>query len=55
LLEDPALASRVAANALRACEKYSWSFVRGEWLELYHELARESERARSDTKAEARP
>lgn len=58
LLEDDALAARIAENARRACEKYSWAAVRDEWLKLYHELGREAgdaARVRSGTEAEARP
>ncbi|MDQ1559421.1 MAG: hypothetical protein QOD32_2481 [Pyrinomonadaceae bacterium] len=42
LLEDEALAERLAANALAACRQYSWAAVRDEWLKLYFELADES-------------
>jgi glycosyltransferase involved in cell wall biosynthesis len=40
LLEDAALASAVAHNAREHCRKFSWPMVQGEWLRLYHELAR---------------
>lgn len=40
LLADEALAARITAAARRACAQYSWPAVRGEWLKLYHELAR---------------
>ena len=43
LLEDDALAAHITAQARRACERYSWPAVRGEWLKLYHELAHGAE------------
>jgi glycosyltransferase involved in cell wall biosynthesis len=52
LLEDPALASRVALAARRACERYSWPAVRDEWLRLYHELARGAAVPRGEGAAE---
>ncbi|HKS27223.1 MAG TPA: glycosyltransferase family 4 protein [Pyrinomonadaceae bacterium] len=39
LLEDSALAERIARAAYLECRKYSWDSVRGEWLALYKELA----------------
>ncbi|HEX8068930.1 MAG TPA: glycosyltransferase family 4 protein [Pyrinomonadaceae bacterium] len=45
LLADEALAARLTEQARRACERYSWAAVRGEWLKLYHELARGAEAA----------
>lgn len=39
LLEDDALAARVAASARAECRKYNWEAVREEWLSLYRELA----------------
>jgi L-malate glycosyltransferase len=38
LLEDDALAARIASNALAACRQYSWEAVRDEWLKLYFGL-----------------
>jgi glycosyltransferase involved in cell wall biosynthesis len=35
LLDDPALAARIATNARRACSRFSWPAVREQWLELY--------------------
>jgi glycosyltransferase involved in cell wall biosynthesis len=35
LLDDPDLASRIAAEGLRQCEQYSWAAVRTQWMELY--------------------
>ena len=40
LLTDEEFAARLIERARRACEQYSWPAVRGEWLKLYHELAR---------------
>ncbi|MBA3442661.1 MAG: glycosyltransferase family 4 protein [Pyrinomonadaceae bacterium] len=40
LLEESALAERVAHNAHEECRKYAWTSVRGEWLKLYEELTR---------------
>ncbi|HEY0077650.1 MAG TPA: glycosyltransferase family 4 protein [Pyrinomonadaceae bacterium] len=40
LLEDEALASKIAEAARRECRKYNWNAVRDEWLRLYHGLAR---------------
>lgn len=40
LLEDAALAEKIARAAYNECRKYAWDSVRGEWLELYRELAR---------------
>lgn len=39
LLEDTALAARMAARAHTECHKYNWAAARREWLGLYHELA----------------
>ncbi|MBD0372880.1 MAG: glycosyltransferase family 4 protein [Pyrinomonadaceae bacterium] len=56
LLEDPALAARIARAAYDECRKYRWESVREEWLELYHGLsgAKESRerRAYEETKEE---
>lgn len=41
LLDDSALAARIARQARRECSRYSWEAVRGQWLDLYHELASE--------------
>jgi len=38
LLEDPALALRLATNARAECENYRWEAVRDQWVELYSEL-----------------
>ena len=45
LLEDDELAQRLTANALAACQTYSWAAVRDEWLKLYSELAHENSQA----------
>lgn len=39
LLDDPALAVRLAQAARDSCEQYRWSAVREQWLALYRELA----------------
>jgi glycosyltransferase involved in cell wall biosynthesis len=38
LLEDPALARRVADAAHDSCTRYQWSSVRAQWLALYRRL-----------------
>jgi len=45
LLEDDGLAQSLTANALAACQTYSWAAVRDEWLKLYFELAHEDSAA----------
>jgi L-malate glycosyltransferase len=47
LLEDQALAAKVAGGAYEECRKYRWEAVREEWLGLYHELACAPEGLRS--------
>lgn len=39
LLEEPGLASRLAANARSRCAKYSWPEVGPQWIALYSQLA----------------
>jgi L-malate glycosyltransferase len=39
LLEEPLLARRLALAARASCEPLRWSSVRGQWLDLYRELA----------------
>ncbi len=39
LLEEPGLASRVAANARVRCEQYSWFEIGPQWIALYRRLA----------------
>jgi glycosyltransferase involved in cell wall biosynthesis len=41
LLDDNELARKITSNARRECVKYSPENVRGEWLELYQDLAAE--------------
>ena len=36
LLEEPALASRLAANARVQCAQYSWSKIGPQWMAHYH-------------------
>ncbi|HXM35378.1 MAG TPA: glycosyltransferase family 4 protein, partial [Pyrinomonadaceae bacterium] len=43
LLNDAALAERIARQARAECQKYSWVAVRRQWLELYEGLARTPE------------
>jgi len=38
LLEDPALARRLADGALDTCARYQWSSVRAQWVALYRRL-----------------
>ena len=40
LLEDAALAEKIARQARGECGRYSWGAVQGKWLDLYHELGR---------------
>ena len=39
LLEDPALARRIADAAVDGCTRYQWSSVRAQWVDLYRGLA----------------
>ena len=39
LLSDPALATRLAHDAYQESSKYTWEAVRGQWLNVYLELA----------------
>ena len=41
LLNDAALAARIASQAREECRKYSWESVRHQWLELYGELGKQ--------------
>ncbi len=40
LLDEPALARRVADAALDTCARYQWSSVRAQWVALYRRLVR---------------
>jgi glycosyltransferase involved in cell wall biosynthesis len=40
LLEDSALAHRVAEAARETCARYQWSSVRAQWVALYRRLVR---------------
>lgn len=42
LLNDAELATRLARNAREASKKFSWPFIRDEWVNLYFDLAKES-------------
>ena len=39
LLDNPKLAAEIINQARDECRKYSWDAVRGQWLEVYQELA----------------
>jgi L-malate glycosyltransferase len=39
VLEEPALACRMAEAALDTCARYQWSSVRSQWIALYRRLA----------------
>jgi glycosyltransferase involved in cell wall biosynthesis len=41
LLNDNELAVRLVRNAHESSRKFTWSHIRGEWLNLYRELAKE--------------
>ncbi|HTZ95300.1 MAG TPA: glycosyltransferase [Terriglobales bacterium] len=38
LLKDPALARQLALNAHKECDRYRWSTVRENWLEIYRTM-----------------
>jgi glycosyltransferase involved in cell wall biosynthesis len=38
LLDDPALARRLARAALQSCQRCTWSAVRQQWLRLYESV-----------------
>jgi glycosyltransferase involved in cell wall biosynthesis len=38
LLEDPGLAAQLASAARASCERYTWSSVRSEWIDVYRSL-----------------
>jgi glycosyltransferase involved in cell wall biosynthesis len=40
LLDEPALARRLAAEARASCERYRWDNVRAQWIALYRGLVR---------------
>lgn len=50
LLEEPGLASRLAAQARASCERYRWAKVRNQWLALYRELAGEGAAVRAEVR-----
>ena len=43
LLEDGALALQLARNAHESSKKFTWPYIRDEWLGLYRELAEEDD------------
>jgi glycosyltransferase involved in cell wall biosynthesis len=38
LLREPGLAARLAQNAYRESQMYTWKLVRGQWLQVYREM-----------------
>ncbi|OQW37447.1 MAG: hypothetical protein A4E19_13670 [Nitrospira sp. SG-bin1] len=42
LLDDPTVASRLARNARESARRFTWTEVRGTWLQLYHELMKKT-------------
>ena len=44
LLDDQALAEKLARQARGECDRYAWQEVRGQWLELYAEVMRGREK-----------
>jgi L-malate glycosyltransferase len=40
LMRDPALADRLAKNAYAESAKYTWTAVRGQWLDVYRRLTK---------------
>ena len=54
LLEDPALARRLADAALDTCARYQWSSVRAQWIALYRRMASPRRDGRADTGMSAR-
>ena len=51
LLEDPALARRLADAALDTCARYQWSSVRAQWVALYRAHGRARGRSAAATPA----
>jgi glycosyltransferase involved in cell wall biosynthesis len=47
LLNDGELALKLARNAHEASKKFTWPYIRPEWLELYRQLAKSKESALS--------
>jgi glycosyltransferase involved in cell wall biosynthesis len=42
LLEDNEFALKLARNAHESSKKFTWPYIRNEWLKVYRELAKES-------------
>jgi glycosyltransferase involved in cell wall biosynthesis len=38
LLDDPALSRQLTGAAIESCARYTWSAVRGQWLNVYRDL-----------------
>jgi L-malate glycosyltransferase len=47
LLKDSEFALKLARNAHYASERFTWPYIRREWLELYRQLAKEKQTALS--------
>jgi glycosyltransferase involved in cell wall biosynthesis len=45
LLNDSELALKLVRNARESSRRFTWPYIRREWLELYHELANEKQPA----------
>jgi len=43
LLKDPELCSQIVANAYEESTQYCWTQVRGQWLEIYNSILRETQ------------
>jgi glycosyltransferase involved in cell wall biosynthesis len=43
LLNDPELALKLARNAHESSKKFTWPHIRGEWINLYSDLAKEKD------------
>jgi glycosyltransferase involved in cell wall biosynthesis len=51
LLEEPGLAARLTAAALRSCETYSWANVRTNWLAVYRDVMHPERKALAGARA----
>ena len=50
VVDDPALASRLARNGRDACQAFRWSQVRARWRDAYVALASEAKPAKADAR-----
>jgi len=55
LLEDPALARRLASAARDSCARYQWSSVRAQWVALYRRMCGHRRSRTTETTAGAPP